>query len=288
LGVIGRKGEKMSNLVVREKQARELINKQMKKIITLTGSKDKASKYASAILSIAMNKNLRDCTPESVIKTAVEIVELGLNPNPRLGLAYVVPYNIKKNGEIVGTTAQLQIGYKGWINLGYRNGWIFRAVAVYDVDKFNIRFNGLFDDVDFEPNYEERKEEDSNWVYKHLKGVLVFAMDSKKMAFSEFVPFKKLEKLRLKSPNQIAGKLSNVWAEWAEEMYKAKALKYVITRLPIADEMLEANSKEDEVYSEEFLTAIVDENEENEPDVNELLIKTAENQQELQLQAEKV
>jgi hypothetical protein len=70
-------------------------------------------------------------------------------------------------------------------------------------------------------------------------------------------------------------------------MYKAKALKYVITRLPIADEMLEANSKEDEVYSEEFLTAIVDENEENEPDVNELLIKTADNQQELQLQAEK-
>ena len=273
----------MNNLVKREKQARELINKQMKKIITLTGSKDKASKYASAILSITMNKNLRECSPESVIKTAIEIVELGLNPNPKLGLAYVVPYKVKGF-----TTAQLQIGYKGWINLGYRNSWIFRAVAVYDVDKFNIRFNGLFDDIDFEPNYKERQEENSEWVYKHLKGVLVFAMDSKKMAFSEFVPFKKLEKIRLKSPNQKAGKLSNVWAEWAEEMYKAKALKYVITRLPIADEMLEANSKEDEVYTEEFLTTIVDENEESEPNVNELLVNgTENNQQELQLQAEK-
>ena len=180
----------MKNLVKREEKARELISNNMKKILSLAkGEKDKATKYASAIMSIAMNKNLINCSVESVVKTAFEIVELGLNPNPKLGLAYVVPY---KN------TAQLQIGYKGWITLGYRNGWIFRAVAVYDVDEFEVKFNGLFDDIKFTPNYEERQEEDSKWVFKHLKGVLVFAMDSKKMAFSEFVPFKKLEKLRLK------------------------------------------------------------------------------------------
>jgi len=254
----------MSNLIKqRENTARELIKSQMKKIITLTGSKEKASKYASALLSIAMNKNLKDCTPESVIKAGIEIVELGLNPNPKLGLAYVVPY---------GGKAVLQIGYKGWINLGYRNGWIFRAVPVYDVDEFEIKFNGLFDDINFKPNEEERNEEDSEWVFKHLKGVLVFAMDSKKMAFSEFVPFKKLEKLRLKSPTQKnKDKLSDVWAEWAEEMYKAKALKYVITRLPVADEILEAKTKEDEIYEEEVLTAIV-ENENEKADVNALLV----------------
>lgn len=255
----------MGNLIKqRENQARDLIQSQMKKLLTLTGSKEKASKYASAILSIAMNKNLWECTPESVIKCGIEIVELGLNPNSKLGLAYVVPY--KKN-------ATLQIGYKGWINLGYRNGWIFRAVPVYDVDEFEIRFNGLFDDINFKPNEEERNEENSNWVFKHLKGVLVFAMDSKKMAFSEFIPFKKLEKLRLKSPNQKdKNNLSGVWAEWAEEMYKAKALKYVITRLPVADEMLEAKAKEDEIYDGEFLTTIIEEEkEEKKADVNALL-----------------
>ena len=267
----------MSNLIKqREQQVRNLIEDQMKKIVTLAGSKDKASKYASAILSIAMNKNLWSCSPESVVKCGVEIVELGLNPNPKLGLAYVVPY---------GKNATLQIGYKGWINLGYMNGWIFRAVPVYDVDEFEIKFNGLFDDINFKPNEEKRNEEDSKWVFKHLKGVLVFAMDSKKMAFSEFVPFKKLEKLRLKSPNQKSkNELSGVWAEWAEEMYKAKALKYVITRLPVADEMLEAKSKEDEIYNEEFLTAIVEENNEK-TDVNSLLV--ANENEELELQAEK-
>ena len=272
----------MSNLVKqREQQVRGLIEKQMKKIVTLTGSKDKASKYASAILSIAMNKNLWDCSPESVVKCGIEIVELGLNPNPKLGLAYAVPYKVKSK-----TIAQLQIGYKGWITLGYRNGWIFRAVPVYDVDEFEIKFNGLFDDINFKPNEEERNEEDSKWVFKHLKGVLVFAMDSKKMAFSEFVPFKKLEKLRLKSPNQKSkNELSGVWAEWAEEMYKAKALKYVITRLPVADEMLEAKSKEAEVYSEEFLPAIVEEENNKKEDVNSLLV--ANENEELTLQAEK-
>ena len=260
----------MKNLVKRKEKARELISNNMKKILSLAkGEKDKATKYASAIMSIAMNKNLINCSVESVVKTAFEIVELGFNPNPKLGLAYVVPY---KN------TAQLQIGYKGWITLGYRNGWIFRAVAVYDVDEFEVKFNGLFDDIKFTPNYEKRQEENGEWVFKHLKGVLVFAMDSKKMAFSEFVPFKKLEKLRLKSPNQKAGSLQHIWAEWAEEMYKAKALKYVITRLPIADEVLEANAKENEVYnSEEVLTAIIDENkDENKADVNSLLTENEE------------
>ena len=61
-------------------------------------------------------------------------------------------------------------------------------------------------------------------------------------------------------------------------MYKAKALKYVITRLPIADEVLEANAKENEVYnSEEVLTAIIDENkDENKADVNSLLTENEE------------
>ena len=265
----------MKNLVKRKEKARELISNNMKKILSLAkGEKDKATKYASAIMSIAMNKNLINCSVESVVKTAFEIVELGFNPNPKLGLAYVVPFNLRDGG----VTAQLQIGYKGWITLGYRNGWIFRAVAVYDVDEFEVKFNGLFDDIKFTPNYEKRQEENGEWVFKHLKGVLVFAMDSKKMAFSEFVPFKKLEKLRLKSPNQKAGSLQHIWAEWAEEMYKAKALKYVITRLPIADEVLEANAKENEVYnSEEVLTAIIDENkDENKADVNSLLTENEE------------
>jgi len=71
-------------------------------------------------------------------------------------------------------------------------------------------------------------------------------MDKNSNEFSEFVPFRKLEKLRLKSQNQKAGGLQYIWAEWAEELYKAKAIKYVITRLPVDSSIMEVATKEDE------------------------------------------
>lgn len=220
----------------REKQAVTLIKQKMPQIKLLVGDDRKASIYASTLKQLVLNPNLKNVDVESVLGVAFEIVQAGLNPNPLFGQAYVVPYKGK---------AQLQIGYKGWINLSYRNGWKFRAVAVYDVDKFNIEFNGLSDKIDFKPNYDEREEENGSWVYKHLKGVIVYVSDKDGNIFSEFVPFKKLEKLRLKSPNQKAGSLQHIWLEWADEMYKAKAIKYVITRLPITEQMMEIVVKED-------------------------------------------
>ena len=143
--------------------------------------------------------------------------------------------------------AQLQIGYKGLISLGMKNGWKFRAVAVYKCDEFEIEFNGLEDKINFKPNYDERSDDDGDWVFNNLVGVIVYAKDSGENVFSEFVSKKKLEKLRLKSQNQTQkDKLANIWLEWAEEMYKAKALKYVASRLPINDRLAEAVSLEDE------------------------------------------
>ena len=239
---------------VREQQAVTIIKQKLPQLKVLAGDDRKASVYASTLKQLALNKNLSNVDVESVLGTAFEIVQAGLNPNPLFGQAYVVPYKGK---------AQLQIGYKGWISVGYRNGWKFRAVAVYDVDHFKIKFNGLNDEIEFEPNYDERSEEDGAWVYKHLKGVIVYAADKDGNVFSEFVPFKKLEKLRCQNPFQKPGelpeyfiskkgeKVENIWFKWAEEMYKAKALKYVITRLPITEQIMELAVKEDEVFREE-------------------------------------
>lgn len=154
-----------------------------------------------------------------------------------------MPFKLKNGGE----TAQLQIGYKGLISLGMKNGWKFRAVAVYDCDNFSLEFNGLDDKIHFVPNYNERSDDDGDWVFKHLVGVIVYAKDSSDNVFSEFVSKKKLEKLRLKSQNQSKkDKLEYIWLDWAEEMYKAKALKYVASHLPINDRLAEAVSAEDE------------------------------------------
>ncbi|WP_298085507.1 recombinase RecT [uncultured Campylobacter sp.] len=229
----------MNQLQTREQNARDLVGLKMSQIQTiLGGDKAKASIFASAIVNIANDKDLRGCNVESIVNTAMQIVQIGLHPNKLFGQAYVVPY---------GGVAQLQIGYKGLISLGYRNGWKFRAIAVYSCDKFEINFAGIKDEINFTPSYDERDETDGEWVFDNLRGVLVFAVDKQGAEFSEFVSKKKLEKLRLKSQNQKSqDKLAHIWLEWAEEMYKAKAIKYVASRLPINDSLAEALSLEDE------------------------------------------
>ena len=228
----------MQQVTNRENAIRSMIKERMGQLKTLVPDKATQSRYASAITTIGMQAHLKNVDPASIVKTGFEIVQAGLNPNPLFGQAYVVPFK----GQ-----AQLQIGYKGWLILASRVGWSVRGVAVYDVDKFSIKFNGLSDAIDFEPNWDSRESDNGEWVYKHLKGVIVYAKHLSGMEISEFVPFKVLEKIRVKSQNQKPGKLQYIWADWAEEMYIAKALKRVITRLPIDDStVLEIAAKEDE------------------------------------------
>nr|DAY31830.1 MAG TPA: RecT protein [Caudoviricetes sp.] len=228
----------MNQLQIREQDARDLVKSKMSQISTIVGNdKAKASVFASAIVNMVNDGGLRNCSPESIVNTAMQIVQIGLHPNKLFGQAYVVPYK---------GVAQLQIGYKGLISLGYRNGWKFRAVSVYACDRFKQNFGGIKDEIIFDPNYDERDETNAGWVFKNLKGVLVYAVDKQGAEFSEFVSKKKLEQLRTTSPNQNKEGLSGTWANWAEEMYKAKAIKHVASRLPINDSLAEALSLEDE------------------------------------------
>ena len=235
----------MNNLTLRENEARSILKSQMSVLQTLTNKDEaKASIFASAILSQVTNKNLINCDLNSIIKNGIEIVRLGLNPNPNFGQAYIVSF---KN------TATLQIGYKGFISLGYRNGWIFRAVCVYSCDKFDIEFAGISDKIIFKPNFDERQDDNAKWIFDNLRGVIVFAKDNQNVEFSEFVSKQKLEKLRLTSPNQNdKTKLSGIWEQWSEEMYKAKALKYVATRLPITEQIQNAINAENEIYKNDY------------------------------------
>lgn len=234
----------MNQLQIREQDARELVRAKMDVIKTITGGdKAKMSAFAASLTAMASDRALSICSVQSVIGAGLEIVRLGLNPNKTFGQAYVVPFKSK---------AQLQIGYKGWLSLAYRNGWIFRALAAYKCDEFEINFAGIKDDIKFSPNYDERDETNSLWVFNNLRGVIVYVKDAGGNEFSEFVPFKKLEQLRLKSQNQKDKEaLTNIWGEWAEEMYKAKAIKYVATRLPITEQIQEAINAENEAYKEQ-------------------------------------
>ena len=234
-----------NDLIVREQEARSIVSAKAKQISVLVGKDEaKTSKFMSALVQLSQNKNLIECKVDSIVDVGFQIVQAGLNPNPLFGQAYVVPFKLKSGF----TVAQLQVGYKGYIQLGYRAGWKFKAVPVYKCDNFDYKFGGFEDDIVLEPNYEARNEDDGSWIFKNLVGVIVYAKDKDDYIVTEFVAFKKLEKLRLKSQNQVKDKLQYIWLDWAEEMYKAKALKYVVTRLPIEDDVQELISSEDNVH----------------------------------------
>jgi len=237
------------DMIKREEEAKVIIGKKVKQIELLTGDTVKASKFASALVQLSQNNNLKDCKVDSILDVGFQIVQSGLNPNPLFGHAYVVPFKIKgKNNNPDFIVAQLQIGYKGYIQLGYRAGWRFKAVPVYKCDTFSIEFGGFEDIISLTPDYEKRNEDSGDWVFKNLVGVIIYAKDKSDYVSTEYIPFKKLEQLRQKSQNQVKVKLQYIWLEWAEEMYKAKALKYVIDRLPIEDEVKEVLIKENEPY----------------------------------------
>jgi len=75
---------------------------------------DQAPLFIASLIDIYSNdKNLQKCEPKDVIMEALKAATLKLPINKQLGFAYIVPY---------GSEPQMQIGYKGYIQLAMRTG----------------------------------------------------------------------------------------------------------------------------------------------------------------------
>lgn len=97
---------------------------------------------------------LQQCTPMSFLAALMNAAQLGLEPNTPLGQAYLIPYKNKGQLEV-----QFQVGYKGLIDLAYRNGQMqtIQAQAVYENDAFEYEF-GLEPKLVHRPAYSDRGE----------------------------------------------------------------------------------------------------------------------------------
>ena len=86
-----------------------------------------------ALSALNTTPKLRECTQMSFLAALMNAAQLGLEPNTPLGQAYLIPYNNKGILE-----CQFQVGYKGLIDLSYRNPQmqVIQAQAVYENDEF--------------------------------------------------------------------------------------------------------------------------------------------------------
>ena len=86
-----------------------------------------------ALSALNNTPKLAECYHMSFLAALMNAAQLGLEPNTPLGQAYLIPYKNKGRLE-----CQFQIGYKGLIDLSYRNPLVqtIQAQAVYENDEF--------------------------------------------------------------------------------------------------------------------------------------------------------
>ena len=107
-----------------------------------------------ALSAINNTPKLAECTPMSFIAALMNAAQLGLEPNTPLGQAYLIPY---KNKGVL--ECQFQLGYRGMIDLAYRNERMqsIEAQTVYEHDEFFYEL-GLHPALVHRPTFEDRGE----------------------------------------------------------------------------------------------------------------------------------
>lgn len=153
---------------------------------------------SSIVAAAAANPVLQECTPQSVLSTALIGESLGLLPSPQLGQYYFVPFEtavkgkdgrkipildenghpVKKNGAIQYKKvkqAQFLIGYKGYIQLALRSGY-YKKLNVISIKRGElIRWDPLMEDIEVKPIEDDKERETAETIgyyamFEYLNG----------------------------------------------------------------------------------------------------------------------
>lgn len=129
-----------------------------------------------ALSALNTTPKLKECTQMSFLAALMNAAQLGLEPNTPLGQAYLIPYNNRGTME-----CQFQIGYKGLIDLSYRNPQMqsISAQTVYENDEFEYEL-GLNPKLVHRPVLQDRGEVKLFYgLYKLTNGGFGFDVMSK-------------------------------------------------------------------------------------------------------------
>ena len=238
-------------LINRQNQLKPALVQARKQISSLLEDETKANKFLAASLVVASNKNLMKCSPESITQCLVGVAMTNLSIDPNFGHCYLVPYK---------GSVQLQIGYKGYIQLLRRAGFIIEAHSIFKQDDYSRTFVDGKMQVEIDFNDEGKELGSNDWVVDNMVGVYVTAKEvDTGYQHGKYVSISEIERLRKISPSQRVGQYTKpvdkdklakglpigIWGEWYESMCHAKAIKKMAKTLPIGDELARAIAIDD-------------------------------------------
>ena len=129
---------KQNNAPVVAKNIQQLLQSDIVKSRLQEILGNRSSTFATSVIQIAQsNDMLKTAEPQSVLNAALVATTLDLPLNNALGFAYIVPFKNNKTGK---TEAQLQMGYRSYIQLAQRSGQ-FKRINVTDVRDGEIETN---------------------------------------------------------------------------------------------------------------------------------------------------
>lgn len=172
-----------------------------------------------ALSALNNTPELTQCTPMSFIAALLNAAQLGLEPNTPLGQAYLIPY---KNKGVL--ECQFQIGYKGLIDLAYRNLQMqtIQAQTVYENDYFEYEY-GLNPILVHKPDAIDRGEPTFFYgLFKTSNGGYGFSVMSK-------------HEMDLYASNysKAFGSSYSPWKSCYEEMAKKTVIKQALKYAPL-------------------------------------------------------
>lgn len=178
-----------------------------------------------ALTELRKNPKLLECEPTSFMGAVMQCAQLGLEPGSELGHVYLVPYENRRANKI---EVQLQIGYRGMLDLTRRSGQIrsISAHTVHEKDQFHYAF-GLQEKLEHVPAPGDRGEMIYVYAVAFFKdGGYQFEVLSKK----------EVEKSR---DSSRSGKFGP-WVTHFDEMAKKTAIRKLFKYLPISIEVQKA------------------------------------------------
>lgn len=172
--------------------------------------------FAQFMLLQRNNPKLASVDPQSLLTAVMACVHLDLMPNTPEQYAFIIPY---------GNQAQFQVGYKGLVELAFRDGGISSIAAelVFDGDDFDVML-GTERGLRHRPNYEIDRTDYSKVTHAYATAILKDGS-----SVFEVLTRKELDKVRATSKATTG---DTPWAKWPESMAKKTAVKRLTKLLP--------------------------------------------------------
>lgn len=189
-----------------------------KKRLDIIVGDGQSNKLLSDFVTLA--EQLPSAPLPQLAKCCVEIASLRLPIYKHSGQAYIVP----RSG-----IYSVEIGYKGWLVLAQRAGILVRVYPIFKGDDYSFEVQDFEQKFRFKSSLKNIEADKTvEFVNQNLLFIAVLTKSIKTgLVNVELVDFPTLKKLQSK------GSGGSAYKDWYLEMLRAKAIKYVLRKIPI-------------------------------------------------------